>query len=81
MRGVNESRSPRGVVGICTTPVVHSLYPDQGRHFIPTAKAFWRANASYTSSVFFMGFPKDALKDCTCKKLLKREIGMEEYEK
>ena len=28
MRGVNGSRSPRGVVGIRTTPVVHSLYPD-----------------------------------------------------
>ena len=28
MRSVNRSRSPRGVVGIHTTPVVHSLYPD-----------------------------------------------------
>ena len=32
MRGGNGSRSPRGVVGIRTTPVVHSLYPDQVRY-------------------------------------------------
>ena len=29
MRGVNGSRSPRGVVGIRTTPVVHSLYQER----------------------------------------------------
>ena len=28
------SRLPRGVVGICTTPVVHSLYPDKASFLI-----------------------------------------------